>query len=73
MRSTPRSEWLDPEALARDLPTTTADVQALRRLRPRARLEDLADWNWLSAGWQFGLPQRTGTSAGWEPFELDPV
>ena len=33
-----RADGLD---LERDLPTTEADVEALRRLRPRARLTDL--------------------------------
>lgn len=70
MSSSRRVEPLDPEALARDLPTTAEDVHALRELRPRMALEDLASWNRLSAGWQFGLPQRSGTSEGWEPFEL---
>jgi hypothetical protein len=69
--SSPKSvERLDPEAIARDLPTTGQDVRALRELRLRTRLEDLGDWNSLSAGWQFGTRQRSGTSAGWRPFEL---
>ncbi|MGH9382136.1 MAG: hypothetical protein ACRD2Z_16220 [Thermoanaerobaculia bacterium] len=63
-------EQLDPEALARDLPTTAEDIRALRELRPRIPLQDLADWNRLSAGWQFGLPQRSSTSSGWKPFDL---
>lgn len=67
-----RVEPLDPDALARDLPTTEEDVRALRRLRPTVRLRDLADWNRLSAGRQLGLPQRSDTSAGREPFELEP-
>lgn len=67
-----RVEPLDPDALARDLPTTEEDVRALRSLRPTVRLCDLADWNRLSAGRQLGLPQRSDTSAGWEPFELEP-
>jgi hypothetical protein len=70
MTSRRRAEPLDPEALARDLPTTAEDVRALRELRPRIALHDLADWNRLSAGWQFGLPQRSGTAKGWKPFEL---
>lgn len=70
MSSTRRVERLDPEALARDLPTSEEDVRALRALRSHVRLQDLADWNRLSAGWQFGLPQRSGTCEGWEPFEL---
>lgn len=70
MSSPRRVERLDPEALARDLPTSEEDVRALRALRPHVRLQDLADWNRLSAGWQFGLPQRSGTCKGWEPFEL---
>lgn len=68
-----RVEPLDPDALARDLPTTEEDVRALRRLRPRIPLENLADWNRLSAGRQLGLPQRSDTSAGREPFELEPT
>lgn len=70
MSSPRRVEPLDPEALTRDLPTTAEDVRALRELRPRIALEDLTDWNRLSAGWQFGLPQRSGTCKGWKPFEL---
>jgi hypothetical protein len=63
-------EPLDPEALTVDLPTTARDVRALRAARARLRLADLADWNWLSAGWQFEAPQRRTTAEGREPFEL---
>lgn len=70
MSSRRRVEPLDPEALAADLPTTAQDVQALRATRARLRLSDLGDWNWLSAGWQFGVPQRRTTAEGREPFEL---
>jgi hypothetical protein len=35
-----------------------------------AGLSDPGYWNWISAGWQLGLPQRHDTAEGWEPFVL---
>jgi hypothetical protein len=65
-RSDPESRALD---LERDLPTTAADVAALRRLRgqlppgfPHAPVIREADLTRLLA--------RRPTSEGWEPFEL---
>ena len=57
--------------LERDLPTTSRDVAALRRLRahqpadPFAAIQALVDELPRAAR----VPRRT-TSEGWEPFEL---
>lgn len=71
--SSPKFSDLGPLDLERDLPTTTEDVVALRRLRreqERGFLFD--DWSVLQpiAGLPIAGDRRYATSAGWEPFEL---
>jgi hypothetical protein len=58
------------DRLDEDLPTTRADVAALRRARHRRRDAPLTRIDLLSPpDWAPHL-QRRGTAAGWEPFEL---
>ena len=55
----------------RDLPTTPADVAALRALRPQARYSDLRDIDLLNP--PKGFREREGLRkpfADWPPFEL---
>jgi len=55
----------------RDLPTTPADIEALRAARPQARLLDLRDVNRLAP--PAGFKERPGLRkpfGDWPPFEL---
>jgi hypothetical protein len=55
----------------RDLPTTPADVEALRAAGPQARLLDLKDINRLAP--PEGFKERSGLRkpfGDWPPFEL---
>ena len=59
--------------LERDLPTTTEDIEALRRIRATA-FEDTAELlralEKASSLLCQQLPRRRTTSKGWEPFTL---
>lgn len=67
-RSSERSELLDLDA---GVPTTPADVEALRRLGGRLDEGLLAEANRLRAPTFFGPPLfRRRTFEGCEPFEL---
>ena len=55
----------------RDLPTTSADAEALRKARPQARLLDLKNVNRLAP--PKGFKERPGLRkpfGDWPPFEL---
>jgi len=55
----------------RDVPTTAADVEALRRSRPVADPEILQHLDRLRADrLSPKIQPRRSTSKGWEPFEL---
>ena len=57
--------------LDRDLPTTAADVEALRRCRPARTPFDLRDINSLSpTGFEYVDLSRRPTFRGMPPFEL---
>jgi hypothetical protein len=65
------SQTLDFE---RDLPTTAEDVRVLRELRAARREDALVHVRRLLApGWTLKAAAARPTSAGFQPFELDPT
>ena len=58
------------DRLAEDLPTTSRDIQALRRARGRNPEAPLERLDLLTAPDWVPRPTDRTTAEGWEPFEL---